>query len=87
MDATLFTLNLKTSSILAVFPSLTQLWKNEGATDTPRASLDIPVCALSLFTATTLKVPNNNTSNRCVYIGKEVINLCKIFVIKLREKR
>lgn len=79
----LFTLNLRTSSILAVLPSLTQLWKNEGATDTPRASLVIPVCARSLFTATTLNVPNSNTNNRCVYIGMEVINLCeKIVLIK-----
>lgn len=69
---------MKTSSILAVLPSLTQLWKNEGATDTPRASLVIPVCARSQFTATTLNVPNSSTSNRCVYIGMEVINLRKI---------
>lgn len=69
------TLNLRTSSILAVLPSLTQLWKNEGATDTPRASLVIPVCARSQFTATTLNVPNSSTNNRCVYIGMEVINL------------
>lgn len=72
------TLNLRTSSILAVLPSLTQLWKNEGATDTPRASLVIPVCARSQFTATTLNVPNSNTSNRCVYIGMDVINLRSI---------
>jgi len=40
---TILTLNFITSSILACFPSETQLWKNEGATDTPRASDVIPV--------------------------------------------
>lgn len=69
------TLNLKTSSIFAVLPSLTQLWKNDGATETPRASLVIPVRALSLFTATTRNVPNNRTSSRWVYTGRDVINL------------
>lgn len=37
------TLNLWTSSIVAVLPSDTQEWKNDGATDTPKASDVIPV--------------------------------------------
>lgn len=39
------TLNLSTSSIFACLPVKTQVWKNEGATDTPKASAVIPVCA------------------------------------------
>ena len=34
------TLNRSTSSILAAFPVETQVWKKEGATDTPKASAE-----------------------------------------------
>lgn len=61
-----FTLNLITSSILAVFPSLTQVWKKLGATLTPKASLVIPVPAISLLEAITRKVPKRRTSKRWV---------------------
>jgi hypothetical protein len=71
------TLNLITSSIFAVFPSLTQLWKKLGATETPNASDVIPVRALSAFVAITRNVPKRSTSNRWVYVGKDVINLGK----------
>ena len=37
------TLNFWTSSGLAIFPSETQVWKNEGATEIPKASAVIPV--------------------------------------------
>ena len=60
------TLNLITSSIFAVFPSLTQLWKKLGATETPSASDVIPVRALSAFVAITRNVPNRSTNNRWV---------------------
>lgn len=73
--ATCLTLNRITSSILAVFPSLTQDWKKLGATDTPRASLDMPVPARSLLDAITRNVPNSSTSSRCVYAGSDTINL------------
>lgn len=43
-----------TSSIRAVLPSATHDWKKEGATDTPKASDVIPVCALVAFMAMTL---------------------------------
>lgn len=69
------TLNLMTSSIFAVFPSLTQLWKKLGATETPKASEVIPVQALSALVAITLKVPNSKTRRRWVCNGNEVINL------------
>ena len=49
-----FTLNLRTSSMLAVLPWLTQDLKKEGATDTPRASAVIPVLLRSAFVAITL---------------------------------
>lgn len=49
------TLKRTTSSIRAVLPSATQDWKKEGATDTPRASEVIPVCARLAFMAITLK--------------------------------
>jgi hypothetical protein len=55
-----------TSSIFAVFPSLTQLWKKLGATETPSASDVIPVLALSAFVAITRNVPNRSTNNRWV---------------------
>lgn len=71
------TLNRITSSILAILPSLTHVWKKLGATLTPRASLDMPVPARSLFEAITRNVPNSNTINRCVYTGNEPINLEK----------
>lgn len=69
------TLNFITSSILAVFPSLTQEWKKLGATLTPNASLVIPVPAFSLFDAITRNVPKSRTKRRCVNTGKDVIIL------------
>jgi len=60
------TLNLMTSSIFAVFPSLTQLWKKLGATETPSASDVIPVRALSALVAITRNVPKRRTNNRWV---------------------
>lgn len=51
----IITLKRMTSSMRAVFPSATHDWKKEGATDTPRASEVIPVCALLAFMAITLK--------------------------------
>lgn len=62
----LLTLNLITSSIFAVLPSLTQLWKKLGATETPNASDVIPVRALSAFVAITRNVPKRSTNNRWV---------------------
>lgn len=59
-----FTLNRRTSSILAVFPSDTQLWKKLGATETPSASDVIPVLNLSALLAITRKVPNKRTRSR-----------------------
>jgi hypothetical protein len=61
---TILTLNLSTSSILAVLPSLTHDWKKLGATDTPSASDVMPVWARSALLAMTRKVPNNNTNKR-----------------------
>ena len=55
------TLNLLTSSILAVFPSETQDWKKDGATETPNASAVIPVDILSELDAITRKVPKRRT--------------------------
>jgi len=59
----LVTLNLMTSSIFACFPSDTQLWKKDGATETPNASDVIPVFARSEFEAITRKVPKSKTTN------------------------
>jgi hypothetical protein len=69
------TLNFMTSSILAVFPSETQLWKKDGATETPSASEVMPVCERSQLEATTRSVPNKRTIRRCVQTGSEEINL------------
>jgi hypothetical protein len=57
-----FTLNFCTSSGFAILPSVTQVWKKDGATDTPNASAVIPVLALSEFPCITRNVPKSNTS-------------------------
>uniref|UniRef100_A0A182TQU8 Uncharacterized protein n=1 Tax=Anopheles melas TaxID=34690 RepID=A0A182TQU8_9DIPT len=54
----------KTSFIRAVLPSLTQDWKKLGATETPSASLVMPVSARSELLAITRNVPNSSTSKR-----------------------
>lgn len=71
-------MNRNTSSILAVFPSLTQVWKKLGATDTPRASEVIPVWARSELIAITRNVPKSRTKSLWVYGGSDVINLKNI---------
>lgn len=73
------TLYRKTSSIFAVFPSLTQLWKKLGATETPKASEVIPVWARSALVAITRKVPNKRISNLWVCGGSDEINLIITF--------
>lgn len=63
-ELVLRTLYLWMSSILAVLhPSVMQEWKKDGATEIPRASLDIPVFCTSLAHAIVWKVPNSNTNN------------------------
>uniref|UniRef100_A0A8D8GAH6 (northern house mosquito) hypothetical protein n=1 Tax=Culex pipiens TaxID=7175 RepID=A0A8D8GAH6_CULPI len=69
------TLNRSTSSIRAVLPSLTHDWKKLGATDTPSASLVIPVAARSELLAITRKVPNSSTRRRCVWPGSDISSL------------
>lgn len=69
------TLNRSTSSIRAVLPSLTHDWKKLGATDTPSASLVIPVAARSELLAITRKVPNSSTKRRCVWPGSDISSL------------
>ena len=71
-----------TSSILAVFPSLTHEWKKLGATLTPKASLVIPVHADSLFEAMVRNVPNSRTSSLWVYAGRDAIILLKVTILK-----
>lgn len=55
----------------AVLPSLTQDWKKLGATETPSASLVIPVEAWAALLAITRNVPNSRTNRCCVYFGSE----------------
>lgn len=71
----LFTLNFRTSSIRAVLPSLTHDWKKLGATETPKASLVMPVPAWAALLAITRNVPNSKTNKCCVYFGSDVNNL------------
>lgn len=61
--------------MVAVLPSDTQEWKNEGATETPSASAVIPVPARSALDAITRNVPNNNTNNCWVWLGSDNTNL------------
>lgn len=69
------TLNLSTSSMRAVLPSLTQDWKKLGATETPRASLVMPVDAWAALLAITRNVPKSKTNRCCVYLGSDANNL------------
>lgn len=62
----ILTLNRKTSSIRAFLPSLTHDWKKLGATETPSASLVIPVWPRSELLAITRNVPKSSTRRRCV---------------------
>lgn len=59
----------------AVLPSLTQLWKKLGATETPIASLVMPVEACAALLAITRNVPKSKTRRCCVYLGSEANSL------------
>ena len=67
-----FTLNFWTSSGLATFPSDTHVWKNDGATETPKASAVMPVFARRQLLWITRKVPKSNTSKCWEYIGNDM---------------
>lgn len=69
------TLNFSTSSMRAVLPSLTHVWKKLGAADTPNASPVIPVSARLALLAITRNVPKSKTSSCCVCGGREEISL------------
>lgn len=74
-SAVIITLNLTTSSILAILPSLTQDWKKLGATLTPIASEDMPVCALSEQLEMARNVPNKSTKRCWATIGSDAMSL------------
>uniref|UniRef100_A0A182JBU1 Uncharacterized protein n=1 Tax=Anopheles atroparvus TaxID=41427 RepID=A0A182JBU1_ANOAO len=77
-----------TSFIRAVLPSLTQDWKKLGATETPSASLVMPVAARSELLAITRNVPNSSTSKRCVWPGSDMSSLrCKEVTRKEAKNR
>lgn len=74
----------------AVLPSLTQDWKKLGATDTPRASLVMPVDAWAALLAITRNVPKSKTNRCCVYLGSDANSLQRMgkntYIKKCRNK-
>jgi hypothetical protein len=79
ISLTYSTLNRMTSSIVACLPAPTHVWKNDGATDTPNASLLIPLLGTTLADdeerETARKVPKSNTKSCCVHLGNSLIIL------------
>jgi hypothetical protein len=74
------TLKRMTSSIVACLPAPTHVWKKDGATDTPNASLLIPLgttLADDEERETARKVPKSNTKSCCVHLGNSLIILLK----------